>query len=46
VDRAGIERLITSLRRLPDPPAGLVGTFTTDGGPGLQFVSSRLLGAT
>ncbi|WP_198588640.1 IS1634 family transposase [Geodermatophilus chilensis] len=46
VDRAAIERLITSLRRLLDSPAGLVGTSTTGGGPGLEFVSSRAVGAT
>lgn len=46
VDRAGIERLIASLTRLLDSTAGLAGTSTADSGPGLEFVSSRALGAT
>jgi Transposase DDE domain len=46
VDRAGIERLIASLTRLLDSTAGLAGTATARGGPGLEFVSSRALGAT
>ena len=46
VDRASIERLIASLSRLLDSTAGLAGTPTTAGGPGLEFVSSRALGAT
>src|SRR3954468_14069502 len=41
VDRAAIERLIASLRRLLNPTAELAS-----GGPGLEFVSSRALGAT
>ena len=46
VDRAGIERLIASLTRLLDSPAGLGGPPAGPGGPGLEFVSSRALGAT
>src|SRR4051795_5624288 len=46
VDRAGIERLIASLTRLLDSTAGLADTSTAGGGPGLEFVSSRTLGAT
>jgi hypothetical protein len=41
VDRAAIERLIASLSRLLNPTAELVS-----GGPALEFVSSRALGAT
>jgi hypothetical protein len=46
VDRAGIERLIASLTRLLDSTAALGGTPSAGGGPGLEFVSSRALGAT
>jgi hypothetical protein len=46
VDRAGIERLIASLTRMLDSTAGLGGPPTGPGGPGLEFVSSRALGAT
>jgi Transposase DDE domain len=46
VDRAGIERLIASLSRLLDSTAGLGGAPAAGGGPGLEFVSSRALGAT
>ena len=46
VDRAGIERLIASLTRLLDSTAGLGGQPAASGGPGLEFVSSRALGAT
>jgi Transposase DDE domain len=46
VDRAGIERLIASLTRLLDSTAGLADTSTAGGGPGLEFVSSRTLGAS
>src|SRR3954447_24394247 len=46
VDRAGIERLIASLTRLLDSTAALAGTPSAGGGPGLEFVSSRALGAT
>src|SRR3954465_7969432 len=46
VDRAGIERLIASLTRLLAPTAGLGGPPAGPGGPGLEFVSSRALGAT
>src|SRR3954451_21583198 len=45
VDRAAIERLIASLRRLLDASAGLAGAPPTGAGPGLQFVSPRALGA-
>ena len=45
VDRAAIERLIASLSRLLNPTAELVGS-ATGSGPGLEFVSSRALGAT
>ena len=46
VDRAGIERLIASLTRLLDSTAGLGGPPAGPGGPGLEFISSRALGAT
>ena len=46
VDRAAIERLIASLRRLLDASAGLAGAPPTGAGPDLEFVSSRALGAT
>src|SRR3954447_6186285 len=46
VDRAGIERLIASLTRLLDSTAALAGTPSAGGGPGVEFVSSRALGAT
>src|SRR3954464_5125374 len=46
VDRAGIERLIASLSRLLDSTAALGGTPSAGGGPGLEFRSSRALGAT
>jgi hypothetical protein len=47
LDRAAIERLIDSLRRLLDPAAALAGPVAEDGpGAGLSFVSSRALGAT
>src|SRR4051812_41857210 len=46
VDRAGIERLITSLTRLLNSTAGLGDPPAAPGGPGLEFVSSRALGAT
>ena len=46
VDRAGIERLIASLTRLLDSTAALGGPPAGPGGPGLEFVSSRALGAT
>jgi hypothetical protein len=46
VDRAGIERLIASLTRLLDSTAGLGGPPAGAGGSGLEFVSSRALGAT
>jgi hypothetical protein len=46
VDRAGIERLIASLTRLLNSTAGLGGPPAGPGGPGLEFVSSRALGAT
>src|SRR3954453_5235680 len=46
VDRAGIERLIASLTRLLDSTAGLGGPPAGPAGPGLEFVSSRALGAT
>jgi Transposase DDE domain len=46
VDRAGIERLIASLTRLLDSTAGLGGQPAAGGGSGLEFVSSRALGAT
>src|SRR3954464_7373385 len=45
VDRAGIERLIASLSRLLDSTAALGGTPSAGGGPGLEFRSSRALGA-
>src|SRR5215210_5537177 len=46
VDRAGIERLIASLARLLDSTAELADTFTSGSRPGLEFCSSRALGAT
>src|SRR3954452_8291853 len=46
VDRAGIERLIASLARLLNSTAALGGTPSAGGGPGLEFRSSRALGAT
>src|SRR3954465_9012720 len=46
VDRASIERLITSLTRLLNSTAGLGDPPAAPGGPGLEFVSSRALGAT
>ncbi|HVI35995.1 MAG TPA: IS1634 family transposase [Gaiellales bacterium] len=49
LDRAAIERLIDSLRRLLDPAAALTPTGPSVGGDlgaGLSFVSSRALGAT
>ena len=57
LDRPAIERLIASLTKLLDPAAALAGAETTRsaapdaaetgrGGPDLQFVSSRVLGAT
>src|SRR3954464_14387050 len=46
VDRAAIERLIASLTRLLDSTVGLGGPRAGPGGPGLEFVSSRALGAT
>src|SRR3954452_9777763 len=46
VDRAGIERLIASLSRLLNFTAALGGTPSAGGGPGLEFRSSRALGAT
>src|SRR3954471_5884917 len=46
VDRAGIERLIASLTRLLASTAGLGGPAAGAGGSGLEFVSSRVLGAT
>src|SRR3954463_1817997 len=46
VDRAGIERLIASLSRLLNSTAALGGTPSAGGGPGLEFRSSRALGAT
>src|SRR3954470_19719533 len=46
VDRAGIERLIASLTRLLDSTAGLGGQPAAGCGSGLEFVSSRALGAT
>src|SRR3954470_16885840 len=46
VDRAAIERLIASLRRLLDASAGLAGAPPTGAGPDPQFVSSPALGAT
>jgi Transposase DDE domain len=52
LDRAAIERLIVSLRRMLDPAAALAPTGPTpaavDGEPGagLSFVSSKALGAT
>src|SRR5215211_1271939 len=46
VDRAAIERLIVSLSRLLDSTAGLGGPPAGPAGPGLEFVSSRALGAT
>src|SRR3954451_21702728 len=46
VDRDGIERLIASLSRLVDSTAALGGSPSAGGGPGLEFRSSRALGAT
>ena len=46
VDRVAIERLIASLTRLLDSTAGLAGTPSAGGGPALEFVSSRAVGAT
>lgn len=51
LDRAAIERLIVSLRRMLDPaaaPAPSAAGPAVDGGPGagLSFVSSHALGAT
>lgn len=51
LDRAAIERLIGSLRKLLDPATDLTGPVTADraaggGGAGLSFVSSRAVGAT
>jgi hypothetical protein len=50
LDRAAIERLITSLRRLLDPAAALGAPAPAaeagEPGAGLTFVSSRALGAT
>jgi len=47
LDRAAIERLIDSLRRLLDPAAALAGPVAEDGpGAGLSFLSSRALGVT
>ena len=46
VDRAGIERLIASLTRLLDSTAGLGGPPAGPSGPGLEFISSRAVGAT
>src|SRR4051794_25912532 len=46
VDRAGIERLITSLTRLLNSTAGLGDPPAAPGGPGLEFVPPRALGAT
>ena len=51
LDRAAIERLIGSLRKLLDPAADLTGPVSADGaagggGVGLSFVSSRAVGAT
>src|SRR3954466_10165614 len=46
VDRAGIERLIASLSSGAYSTAARAGTPSAGGGPGLEFVSSRALGAT
>ena len=46
MDRAVIERLIASLTRLLDSTVGLGGPPAGPGGPGLEFCSSRALGAT
>ena len=50
LDRAAIERLIASLSKLLHPSGGLTGPIvagaTPSGGSGLEFVSSRALGAT
>src|SRR4051795_6290940 len=45
-DRAAIERPIASLTGLLDSTAGLTGASTAGDGPGLEFCSSRALGAT
>jgi Transposase DDE domain len=51
LDRAAIERLIVSLRRMLDPTAALAGSPVAPAvdeapGTGLSFLSSRALGAT
>src|SRR3954452_19412536 len=46
VGRPGTERLPPRLPGLLTPPAGLGAPPAGPGGPGLEFVSSRALGAT
>ncbi len=50
LDRAAIERLIASLSKLLHPAGGLTGPTgaeaVTAGGAGLEFISSKALGAT
>src|SRR3954471_5669696 len=46
LDRAAIERLIASLSKLLHPTSSTVADATAAGGLGLEFVSSRALGAT
>jgi Transposase DDE domain len=50
LDRAAIERLIASLSKLLHPTGALIGDgiagAAAAGGPGLEFCSSRALGAT
>src|SRR3954452_1122270 len=46
LDRAAIERLIASLSKLLHPTGSTVAEVAAAGGSGLEFVSSRALGAT
>src|SRR3954470_4004466 len=46
LDRAAIERLIASLSKLLHPTGSSVADAAAAGGSGLEFVSSRALGAT
>src|SRR3954451_833368 len=46
LDRAAIERLIASLSKLLHPTGSTVADLAAAGGAGLEFVSSRALGAT
>src|SRR3954471_3239 len=46
LDRAAIERLIASLSKLLHPTGSTVADLAAAGGSGLEFLSSRALGAT